>query len=543
MNQDPVTQLHQFLTRLSIRLPVEYLKQKCLSHPLYPSLLSFTETLDDLGVENAALVIEKGRFSEMPFPLLIHLPSGGGKFLLIDNRDFFKVNPEIFNDWNGTVLVAEKPLNGLNEECEEVSQKHVNSLRASKMAISILCLLSLISLVNDYSNTKLILYSTAILGVFTSFLIIRKEFGRIDAVTQQLCGITKSTDCSTVLQAKFSVLRIGVKWSDLSMIYFFFLWFSLTLESFANSSYAILPILLVFNFLALPITIVSIYYQWIVIRKWCSLCLLVITLLWIQSAVSFQFVNELQTVSFHWKPFAFIVFLFVTFSSLWLMLIRPLLQAKKNLIDRTIALLRFKRSPDLLHSALHAQDRIGYVTLKNDLQLGEPDASLQIVAVLSPYCVPCSNAFKKLHELLRRFHGELGITIRFAITSLDTKDKVTEAAQYIMQSLISKTSRLSGETKRMYYIETLENWYKYMDLDKFKSKYRLATDIDVAEDLSLHERWVKASRVAVTPTVFVNGYKMPEPYATMDLPLLADALFRMQEIMSHSTEETVSIES
>ena len=47
-----------WLHHLKIPISSQYIKEKLLSHPDYPSLLSITDTLDEMGIDNAALVVD-----------------------------------------------------------------------------------------------------------------------------------------------------------------------------------------------------------------------------------------------------------------------------------------------------------------------------------------------------------------------------------------------------------------------------------------------------------------------------------------------------
>jgi ABC-type bacteriocin/lantibiotic exporter with double-glycine peptidase domain len=78
-------QLYQYLQLLEIPVSFEYLSRKIQSHPDYPSLLSITDTLDELGIDSATVHIGKGQLHEAPVPFMAHLNGNGGEFVIIKN--------------------------------------------------------------------------------------------------------------------------------------------------------------------------------------------------------------------------------------------------------------------------------------------------------------------------------------------------------------------------------------------------------------------------------------------------------------------------
>ncbi|MBS1946972.1 MAG: thioredoxin domain-containing protein [Bacteroidetes bacterium] len=56
--------------------------------------------------------------------------------------------------------------------------------------------------------------------------------------------------------------------------------------------------------------------------------------------------------------------------------------------------------------------------------------------------------------------------------------------------------------------------------------------IDVKERMMQHSQWIKESNIAFTPTVFINGRKLPGRYSLNDLEILMPQL---AEIMTEKT--------
>jgi len=68
-----------------IHLSRKLLRQTLERHPDYPTALSVTETLEEFGIENLTLKVEREKLHEVPVPFLAHIISNGGDFRLISD--------------------------------------------------------------------------------------------------------------------------------------------------------------------------------------------------------------------------------------------------------------------------------------------------------------------------------------------------------------------------------------------------------------------------------------------------------------------------
>ena len=118
------TTVSGWLNKLNIPVSRKYIHQQLNSHPDYPSLLSITDTLDHLGIENAAVQIEKDQLHEVDTPFIAHLRTRHGEFVIVENRDTLnKKYPGFFENWDGVVVVAEKNEGWIHKQNDEWLQK------------------------------------------------------------------------------------------------------------------------------------------------------------------------------------------------------------------------------------------------------------------------------------------------------------------------------------------------------------------------------------------------------------------------------------
>jgi ABC-type bacteriocin/lantibiotic exporter with double-glycine peptidase domain len=101
--------IRRLLSMAGITISPSLLKEKLQAHPDYPSLLAVTDTLDELGIDNAALQIDKERINEVPTPFLAH-DAAKGEFVVINNvQQQLSPGSELEKNWNGMAQLAEKP--------------------------------------------------------------------------------------------------------------------------------------------------------------------------------------------------------------------------------------------------------------------------------------------------------------------------------------------------------------------------------------------------------------------------------------------------
>jgi uncharacterized membrane protein len=279
--------LYNWLQEMNIPVSGTYLRQQLLSHPNYPSLLSITDTLDELGIENAAVQIEKDHLYEMSVPFLAHLNGNGGEFVIVKNRDNLeKQFPKFFDRWGGVAVAAEKSegwQHKLNSEWLLKDKKQIAAITATLLLLAAFIMLTGITSLS-WIQTSLLLIAMA--GLFVSWMIVSKELGIENKIADQVCG--KDTDCNSVIHSKKAKLPLGIAWSDAGIIYFSFLLLALLISSFKGTVGGLYILLLVLATCAFPVTLLSIYYQWRVVKKWCRLCLMTVALLWAQFLVLYD---------------------------------------------------------------------------------------------------------------------------------------------------------------------------------------------------------------------------------------------------------------
>jgi len=505
------TTVYHWLRELKLPVSKTFIKQQLLSHPDYPSLLSITDTLHDLGVENTALQIEKEQLPEMPLPFIAHLNGNGGEFVIVKrSNDLEKYFPGFFSRWGGVVIAAEKPEDWNNKQNKEWLKKDNNNSFAVASALSLLALFIVLSAVFSFSWTYTGLLLIAIAGVFVSWMIVSKDLGIENKIADEFCRGNEG--CSSVIHSNTVKLPFNLGWSDVAVIYFSFLLFTLLAGSFIGILSAIYALMTMLTFVAMPVSIVSIFYQWRVIKKWCKLCLITSALLWLQFFLLLPvstgiFENGIDNSMIIVATAAALFLLFIAAGWLW---IRSLIGENKEMKAENLAAKRFRRNPDIFKALLEKQKRITVSPDGLGITIGNPAATNIIIKVCNPYCGPCAKAhpiIERLFEQNENLKGQIIFTAEG-----DEKDLKTKPVRHLMA--------LNEKNNRQLIQEALDDWYMAdeKDYDSFANKYILNGELEKQDEkLKAMKKWCDEVKIEFTPTYFVNGYQLPKQYKIEEL--------------------------
>jgi uncharacterized membrane protein len=502
-----------------LKIPVSrrYITKQINSHPDFPSLLSVTETFEKLGIDHVALEVTREDLPDIPVPFLVHLQRGQGSFMLVEDVSKIEKQFSHFNEtWKGVVVAAEKP------ERIHIDKRHAELIAEEKkmrlgfrLGLSFFLLIVSVIVAMSFTITDSLLLLSALGGLSLAVLIAKHELGIEDKLTEKICSFGKQTNCDAVLKSSRAKIFFGLKWSDLSIIYFTSMSIILLFGFLYGSLEQIKMLFSITAAATLPFTIFSIYYQWRILKKWCTLCLLSIGVLWIQATLLSGSLLAVSGALLTGNLYLILPFIFTTTAMLWLLLIKPVLLRLHESETKQFALAGFKKDPKIFAVLLEQQPGIEMSPWQDDIQLGNRYADLQILVVCNAYCGPCARAHEQLHDLVESYGNRLGLTIRFALKSDDTKKTV--ATRYLLQ-LLAAACNQEEEEQRIYSRKVIHDWYELMDYDKFILKYPLRSLPDVESQLARLNSWTQDNNIMYTPTIAVNGRIIPKQYSTDEIP-------------------------
>jgi hypothetical protein len=509
MDSRIVTTVHQWLSKMHIPAEKEYVYQRLVSHPDFPSAFSITRLLDDLGIENGVAKIEADQLHEIPIPFLAFVDEK--EFHLI--TDIENIEKSIINfktRWNGVIIFAEPPEKiSPSEENKKIAQSVSHSRIKWIITIAVSLFLSAIAF-SELNSTSSIILTLAIIGVIISGAIVLREAGINTVISQHLCG-DDPTGCDGVLHNNPNVLPLAIKPSDLSVSFFSGIIVLSWISSFmsANLQAIVIHLIAVACFISIPFTAFLIYYQWKVVKKWCTLCLIVVGLLWVMALLQYPYAFQAAKINNISILGVGLIGLFMLPGVLWF-LVRSLLTKTRELYSSNIILQRIYRSPELFKAHLLSQNKIEIEPWSFDLQLGNPAASCQIVVVSSFFCGPCTETFHHLQALLANLKNDIGITIRFLLSDKENNGIQLKIMRHILQYAFATHNFFNTPEKILHLLNT---WYTVKNFEKFSESHPIKQKINVDEILDIQTNWFLSANIQYTPTIFINGYELKSPYS------------------------------
>lgn len=517
---------------LKVKITKSTLSKEIEEHPDYPSLLSISDVLNNYAVENLAIRLDPDKLDEAPLPLitLIKGTKTGPDFFSVVKE--VKKNAVLFYDpekrkwatqtkedflkrYLGTVLLAEVSENsaGEREYDKKLKEEKRNSFFQRVMVLGIPAIVALaVIFAFLYAGMSALLpflfMSITLTGAITSALLIWHDLDQFNPVTQQICGYGEKSGCRAVLRSKASKIA-GISWSTIGFTYFMGQILLLLFSGIVNPRS--LLILSWLNVLTLPYAFFSLYYQWQVVKRWCTLCLL------IQGLLVLQFATALAgswhgLISADGINHEFILMLLTAFAVPFiamLALIPALEKAKENRNDKR-ELRRLKQNPEIFNALLTKQKAVTDPSAGLGITLGKPDAKYKLIKVCNPYCGPCAKAHIPIDELLNN-NPDLQVQIIFTATY-----KEEDHRSLPVKHLLAITENNNEQLTR----KALDDWYlaDKKDYETFAGKYPLNGELQKQSvKMAAMRDWCRKAGIEFTPTFFLNGRQLPALYSLSDL--------------------------
>jgi len=514
--------VEKLLSKNKLSFDTEELKLQIQSHPSYPSLHAITGVLDHFGIENLALDVPQTKevFDQLPQNFIAHIKTDTEEELVLVSKknntiQLFYTNGKrkktAINDflklWSGIVVVTDP-------EHIEVSNKQNKSFFI-KLFLSLFIALSLYAL---YAFSSLNKYNTAhfllsLSGVFVSFLLVKHELGLHSASVDKLCTATEKTSCDAVLNSKGAKLLGKLKLSDVSFIYFTSLslvWVVSFLSNYQNNS-----TIKLLAIATIPVVLYSVFYQAVIVKKWCPLCLATASILTLQALVTLQF----NPFDFNLESKGFLIFASVfLFAIVVYDVLKNTIKTNINLKKEQIVAYKFKRNPSIFNALYQKGSVIGtsIPNLKGEIHFGNPNAKAEILLVTNPLCGFCKAKHQQLDKLLMSNSNDFNAIIRFNI-STDDKTNTVYRISNILLNIYKSDKAICREALHQIYTNGV-------DVTKWLKTYNKYDSIDNYSILKTEKEWCTNNQINFTPALYLNGKEYPKEYELTDLPLFIEEL-------------------
>lgn len=490
--------LHEYLKISGIKVRSSYLEQLISTHPDFPSLFAYADTLDLLGIGYAAVQTAKDELEDLQFPLIAVTPEHPNIFELIYSPAQLAQDAGITDRWNGMVIMVETGGKATAPDYLRGLTKRKKRDRSQRCYLSGLALLLVVVALYSGGYNAIFNILNAI-GLLLTSAIILHQLGHHNHVLNWFCKREAALNCNLVLNSRIS-FPMQLKVPDLAMVYFLTL---LLYTAFAQRNVA-------FQLLLIPVATAAlfalflIWQQWKVLRTWCKICSAIICIIAMQLVLILA--GLYAGLSYNGLSLAALLQLLVAFAiSLTWIYFKPYLTHLKDAEVQGSKLLQWKRDPSMFSFLLKKEPEIESHA-ENSIAFGNPSSRVKIVLFVKPFCSDCAAIYLDIYELFQSL-PDLSITTNFVVSSKKPADSRNKVIANLLQAV-------SGSDHPE---EILLNWFLNMDLKKLEREN--GTEEKVSSPI-LGLLAITRLHVMETPVVAINGHKLPPQYTCQDLTLI-----------------------
>jgi uncharacterized membrane protein len=509
----------KWLVACGNKISNRFIKEQLTTHPDYPAMTSIVDFLEQGNFAYSAVISDINHLNNFKYPLLAHFKETGREyFSIIKSSDEFLNNEN--NKWSGIVLFPGSDTKWENED----NNQYLKLEFRNKVFQSFLLILSITFIIYAsirFNNSlNVLLYGLgSVLGIYISYLLIKIELGYQGLFLKKVCGAVKEGGCEKVLKSKYAVEVFGLSPADFSILYFLsqFLIFSLTglNINYINSIYVI-------SLFGIIISFWSVFTQIYKIKQYCFLCLNIAFILFLQSIISFNILrNNSEILLISKSEYLKGTVLFIFFLFIFISIYKPvknLINLKNKISYKLIELNKWKYDVEIFLHELSKMPVVDTTIWEKDLIFGNHDSSILITVACNPYCNPCSIMHEKINKVLEKHKEKIKVQIRFLFDINNLNDPKTIAVNKIIQKSIE-----SDDVSIIH--ELLNDWFDLMDIELWNKKWNPDNNINTNDRLLLHSKWMQEASILHTPTLFINGKKIPNRYTIEDVEILIPNLF------------------
>jgi thiol-disulfide isomerase/thioredoxin len=268
-----------------------------------------------------------------------------------------------------------------------------------------------------------------------------------------------------------------------------------------------MPYLALLSVGALCYTVWSIWYQGVKAKQWCPLCLIV------QAIFVLLFASNLIFGFVQWPTFLpadlVAAALIYAIPFLGVSLLLPVVAESMKVENITYGLNHLKMNEDVFKALLVKQPHHDVDQSASRITFGNPAAEMLVTIVSNPHCNPCSKIHPKIDKLLES--GGDNVFVQFFFLNFNS-EATKDSGKFLISAYLDRGREEAGKI----FTRWFEGEKKSVAETFAKYGFDMTSEEVVAEQ-ERHVAWCDANKISATPTVLVNGYRLPDNYAVDDL--------------------------
>ncbi len=520
MVENALASLHYLVKVLQLRVGKSEI-DRTRYFPNYPSLATLSDALREWRVNSLAVKLEVEQLHEIPLPAVAHLSRNGGHLVVLtavapvtvsyfdsDRGLVSEAIGEFSSQWTGVALLIETTEKSGERNFSENRKVQRQQIVFQLIAMGIF--LGLLILPFPLLSVELWVYMlTKVGGLFACVLLFQRQFGMSSKLASSVCNWGSKSNCDSVIYSPAASF-LGISLTEIGLIYFLSGVFYFALVSL-HPGYQGMPFLMMaMSITAVVLSPLSIYYQWRIAKAWCPLCVIVVAIVWLEVACLFALNTPISNTIQENALTALALFVPV---GVWFSIRQHFIDSLR-VVPLENTLLKFTRSSEVFQSLLARQDMVDVGHFEHELELGRSNAPFQIILVTNPTCGPCRLADQVVNDLLSEHSESISVIFRFAINPRNRSDTSYSIANHLVKISLSNSTSLAAAMHGWYLAGAkngVENW---------KVRFPVTSepcDESVGRILDEHASWCKQHGITSTPTILINGKRIPAEYSISDL--------------------------
>lgn len=516
--------LQHFLDAIEVSYTRSYTERLYNEHPHRDNMLGLKMMLDVYGVKALGVRIDSKDPAKLNYPCVLHTHDGfvigcdnsGDTVTYLQHGRKTIVPQEKFKRmWTGNALVVKETTEAGEPDYGEHRR---DDFIAMLKACSVPVLLTMSVAVGMASNHGLMTgfdwahMAFGLCGLLVCTMLMEKQLSGTSRYGDKVCSLFHHADCNSVLDGPMAKV-FGISWSEVGLGYFMAGIMLLSLYPASSSAVAVI------NWVAMPYGVWSIHYQWRIAKKWCVLCVLVQVIIWCMGILS---ISSYQTEPFVVDPvsgmLSGIVFAVCIMSVHYAASSHAIEKERVRVVQQYRAL---KANSDVAKALIEKGEF--YETTPDDSSIifGNPQARMRVTILSNPHCNPCARMHKRVEGLLGMSDE---ICVQYIFSSFN--EKLEDSSRYLISCYMDSSKDEA--------LRKLANWYAKEKFDYEKVIARNEAYIHtetIEEEMEKHRIWRDKTSLVVTPTILINGHKLPDEYELEDLAMIANTDITAKNIM------------
>ena len=341
-----------------------------------------------------------------------------------------------------------------------------------------------------------------------SLVLVQHYIKESGSLLSKLCSQGKKADCRAILDSKQSKF-FNIPHADIGIAYFGGCLILLILSQSIPWTVSLLSLI------AVIYSFYSIICQKLIIKQWCSLCLIAQFFIILQSVIIIANYEQLSFKPDSISSLLLTLFAFGLASGIWFAIRHYLVSQNGNKEKNDDAKSQLLSKATI--KAIQKQKGIEIEEYKGDILIQDNVTGLakkkkgspwHVIVGISPSCVHCGEFLESLISLIEKDQLPIKLRIRFVTFAGDDQDAIND------QSVAEHTIALAVNDGLDAAAKALRSWYNNyggQDLQGWLSSLRSFSDQEINSSgvyMADNSFWLQEKDITETPALYIEDYEI-----------------------------------